>query len=125
LSSRIRIPYPFFAFMGFNRFEMPCVTVHYSLVYWVVHATNGRAVGYIASSHLRFISALLVRWLKSHEGYTLLVLSIVIGPKWILSPLFITSPIKGIVTMSLRSIVVYHVCASLVSKVFTNDRSQF
>jgi hypothetical protein len=61
-------PYPVLDFMGFNGFETPCVTAHYSLGYWVVHATNGRAVGYIASSRLCFISALLVGWLGEPRG---------------------------------------------------------
>jgi hypothetical protein len=38
--------------MGFNEFEMPGLTAHYLLGHWVVHATIGRAVGYIASSRL-------------------------------------------------------------------------
>jgi hypothetical protein len=50
------------------------------------------------------------------------VLSIVRRPKWSLTPLFIISPVTGIVTLSSKSIVVYHVCAPLVSKVFTNER---
>jgi hypothetical protein len=49
-------------FMGFNGLEAPCVTAHCSLGYWVVHATNGRAVGYIAFSRLYFHLS-VVSWL--------------------------------------------------------------
>jgi hypothetical protein len=54
--------------MGFNGFETPCVTAHYSLGYWVVPATNGHVVGYIASPRLHFISAWLVGWMGEPRG---------------------------------------------------------
>jgi hypothetical protein len=49
-----------FVVMGFTGFEIPCVTVHCFTWVWVVHATDGCAMGYIASSRLSSISALLV-----------------------------------------------------------------
>jgi hypothetical protein len=51
-----------FDFMGLQGLEAPCVTVHCSLGYWVVHATNGHMMGYIAYFQLCFISALLFGW---------------------------------------------------------------
>jgi hypothetical protein len=54
--------------MGFTSFEMPCVTAHCFTWVWVVHATKGCTVGYIASSRLCFISALLVGWLGEPRG---------------------------------------------------------
>jgi hypothetical protein len=56
-------PMPSIGFYRFNGFEMPGVTTHYSLGHWVVHATIGHAVGYIASSRLCFTSTLFVGWL--------------------------------------------------------------
>jgi hypothetical protein len=89
-------------FMGFNGLEALCVTAHCSLRYWVVFATNGRAVGYIASSRPCFHLSVVVGWLESHEGYTLCVLSIITKPKWSLAPLFIASPVTGFVTLSTK-----------------------
>jgi hypothetical protein len=53
--------------MGFNGFGMPGHTVHY-FGHWVVHDFIGRAVGYVASSWLCFLSTLLVGWLREPRG---------------------------------------------------------
>jgi hypothetical protein len=69
LSSRIRITIPsvllLWGLMGLKCLVSLRIV---SLGYWVVHATNGHAVGYSASSRLCSISALLVGWLGEPRG---------------------------------------------------------
>jgi hypothetical protein len=110
--------------MGFNGFEAPCVTVHCSLGYWVVHATNGCAVGYIASSQLCFISALLVGWLGEPRGLYPACAKYRYKAKM--------EPCSSVHSLSChRNCHPVHevncgipVCAPLVSEVFTNERSR-
>jgi hypothetical protein len=109
--------------MGFNGLEAPCVTAHYSLGYWVVHATNGHAVGYIASSQLCFISVLLVGWLGEPQGLYPACAKYRYRAKMEPCSSVHSLSCHGIVSLSIKSIVVYPVCAPLVSEVFTNERS--